>query len=48
MPVSAVSGLLAGAAVERLELKDMPHGFGNQGGWIPAYAQWLTGVFENN
>lgn len=38
----------AGAAVERLELKDMPHGFGNQGGWIPAYAQWLTGVFENN
>ena len=38
----------AGVAVERLQLDDMPHGFGNQGGWIPAFAQWLSNIFENN
>lgn len=38
----------AGVAVERLQLDDMPHGFGVQGGWIPIYAQWLGSVFESN
>ncbi len=38
----------AGVSVERLQLDDMPHGFGSQGGWIPAYNQWLTQIFESN
>ena len=38
----------AGVSVERLQLDDMPHGFGNQGGWIPAYDQWLSEVFAGN
>lgn len=38
----------AGVPVERFQLDDMPHGFGNQGGWIPAYDQWLTQIFEEN
>ena len=38
----------AGVAVERLQLDNMPHGFGDQGDWIPAYAQWLGEVFTNN
>ena len=38
----------AGVPVERFQLDDMPHGFGNQGGWIPTYDQWLTQVFEQN
>ena len=38
----------AGVAVERLQLDDMPHGFGAQGGWIPTYDEWLAGIFANN
>lgn len=38
----------AGVAVERLQLDDMPHGFGAQGGWIPDYDAWLTQVFAGN
>ena len=35
----------AGVSVERLQLEDMPHGFGAEGGWIPAYDEWLSGIF---
>lgn len=38
----------AGVSVERLQLDGMPHGFGTRGGWIPAYDEWLSGIFENN
>lgn len=38
----------AGAAVERLQLNGMLHGFGTRGGWIPVYAQWLSDIFESN
>lgn len=38
----------AGVSVERLQLDGMPHGFGARGGWIPAYDEWLSGIFENN
>lgn len=38
----------AGVSVERLQLDDMPHGFGNQGGWILVYDQWLSEVFAGN
>lgn len=38
----------AGVAVERLQLDDMPHGFGASGGWIPTYDAWLTEVFAAN
>lgn len=38
----------AGVSVERLQLDGMPHGFGADGGWIPAYDEWLTRVFSNN
>ncbi len=34
----------AGDVKERLQ----PHGFGAEGGWIPAYAQWLDEVFAQN
>ena len=36
----------AGVSVERLQLEDMPHGFGAEGGWIPAYDEWLSGIFS--
>ena len=38
----------AGVPVERLQLDGMPHGFGVQGGWLPAYDQWLTEGFAAN
>lgn len=38
----------AGVSVERLQLDEMPHGFGAEGGWIPAYDAWLEGVFQSN
>ena len=38
----------AGVTVERLQLDGMPHGFGAQGGWLPAYDQWLETVFAAN
>ena len=38
----------AGVSVERLQLDEMPHGFGADGGWIPAYDAWLEGVFQSN
>ena len=37
----------AGVSVERLQLDDMPHGFGAGGGWIPAYDQWLSDIFNS-
>lgn len=36
----------AGVTVERLCLDDMPHGFGNQGGWIESYDKFLSNIFE--
>ena len=36
----------AGVQVERLQLDDMPHGFGADGGWISAYDAWLTRIFS--
>lgn len=38
----------AGVPVERVELKGMPHGFGIQGGWLPAYDQWLITQFTSS
>lgn len=38
----------AGVAVERLQLDEMPHGFGASGGWIPTYDQWLSRTFSEN
>lgn len=38
----------AGVSVERLQLDDMPHGFGTSGGWIPTYDRWLSQIFANN
>ena len=38
----------AGVAVERLQLDDMPHGFGARGGWIPTFDSWLRGIFAAN
>ena len=37
----------AGVSVQRLQLDNMPHGFGADGGWIPTYDQWLSGIFES-
>ena len=37
----------AGVSVERLQLDGMPHGFGAGGGWIPAYDQWLSDIFNS-
>ncbi|HIZ55435.1 MAG TPA: alpha/beta hydrolase fold domain-containing protein [Firmicutes bacterium] len=38
----------AGVSVERLQLDDMPHGFGAQGDWIPTYSEWLESIFIDN
>lgn len=38
----------AGVAVERLQLDDMPHGFGAQGGWISTFDAWLSSIFAAN
>lgn len=38
----------AGVEVERLQLDDMPHGFGADGDWIPTYDGWLDEIFEGN
>ncbi len=38
----------AGASVTRLQLDDMPHGFGVMGDWVTAYAEWLSDVFDSN
>lgn len=38
----------AGVAVERLQLDDMPHGFGASGGWISTYDAWLEDIFQSN
>lgn len=35
----------AGVAVQRLQLDDMPHGFGVRGGWVPTFDDWLSGIF---
>ena len=45
---AAVAAKEAEVLVERLQLDDMPHGFGVRGGWIPVYDEWLTGIFEGN
>lgn len=44
--VSADAAEEAGVSVERLQLEDMPHGFGAEGGWIPDYDEWLSGIFS--
>ena len=38
----------AGVSVERLQLNGIPHGFGAEGGWIPAFDEWLTKIFAEN
>ena len=38
----------AGAQVERLQLDGMPHGFGDQGGWMDEFDQFLEQVFDEN
>ncbi len=38
----------AGVPVARLQLEDMPHGFGAGGGWISTYDGWLAQIFSNN
>lgn len=38
----------AGVSTTVNVLEDMPHGYGNQGGWIPDYDSWLTEIFANN
>ena len=38
----------AGVAVRRLQLEDMPHGFGASGGWIDTYNEWLSEIFANH
>ena len=38
----------AGVEVKRLQLDDMPHGFGARGGWISAFDEFMSGIFEND
>lgn len=38
----------AGIPVVDVPLQGMPHGYGADGGWIPAYDEWLTQIFANN
>ena len=38
----------AGVSVERLQMDEMPHGFGTKGGWIADYDSWLAGIFAGN
>ena len=38
----------AGVLVERLQLDNMPHGFGASGDWIPTYNHWLEAIFADN
>ena len=38
----------AGVNVERLQLDNMPHGFGSRGGWIPTFDSWLSNIFTGN
>ena len=34
-----------GIPVSRIVLKDWPHGFGSDGGWVKDYADWLESIF---
>lgn len=38
----------AGVTVGVNVLEGRPHGYGYTEGWIPAYDEWLTDIFENN
>ena len=38
----------AGVSVDVHVLDGRPHGFGYTDGWIPAFDEWLTNIFENN
>lgn len=38
----------AGVKVERLQLDEMHHGFGDQGGWMDEFDQFLEQVFDEN
>jgi acetyl esterase/lipase len=38
----------AGVPVKSVPLRDMPHGYGASGGWIPAYNDWLTDIFSDS
>ena len=37
-----------GVMTKRIVLKDWPHGFGGDGGWVEDYAKWLEQVFALN
>ena len=37
-----------GVSTKTIVLKDWPHGFGADGGWVEDYAQWLEVVFSQN
>ena len=37
-----------GVTTKTIVLKDWPHGFGADGGWVEDYAQWLEVVFSQN
>lgn len=37
-----------GIPVERIVLKDWPHGFGADGDWVEDYGKWLEKVFQNS
>ena len=37
-----------GVLVETNVLEGMPHGYGDQGGWILDYDKWLSNIFETN
>lgn len=36
----------AGVSVTSQVLEGMPHGFGNRGGWLENYDQWLSEIFK--
>ncbi len=38
----------AGVVVASDVLEGQPHGYGYTQGWIPAYDEWLAGIFANN
>lgn len=37
-----------GISTNRIVLRNWPHGFGGDGGWINDYAKWLENIFSNH